>query len=441
MEVFDRMDWSGIQQYLEYAGCYTMLKLARTILLSIIWMLLLLLFRKVWDTYGGKTNPASRLYGKACLWLILIPVPFLGGLKLSYEHFHLRNRLYVVMYEFFMTHTIVAKLYFAGMVVTALILFVRKRRLRAWVKRLSRYYGPLQHDCGRRWGRGVQIRITPQCITPFTIGLLKPVIVLPEYMFQKFDEREIEAVLKHEYCHIRRGHLLVYGVLDLFRVLWYVNPLVHICARNVKNDLEMICDHEVIQGNSYDPECYGMTLLKSLTLIESEPEGVPALFRGTSFTVMKQRIRAIARYREYPKRQIRMLYTCSVVVMLVLFVSGSLASYPAYTPYEGYALYSMDGRRRILEENDAFNSAVEKSSEGLIVDNRKVKKLLLDAEIYNDEGEYWIYYGGYMKMPGIGGGGSVLYYNTTDAPDGTSLLPYNETNLWIDCMGWLFQHM
>ena len=61
MEVYDRMDWSGIQQYLEYAGCYTMLKLARTILLSIIWMLLLLLFRKVWDTYGGKTNPASRL--------------------------------------------------------------------------------------------------------------------------------------------------------------------------------------------------------------------------------------------------------------------------------------------------------------------------------------------------------------------------------------------
>ena len=101
----------------------------------------------------------------------------------------------------------------------------------------------------------------------------------------------------------------------------------------------------------------------------------------------------------------------------------------------------MDGRRRILEENDAFNSAVEKSSEGLIVDNRKVKKLLLDAEIYNDEGEYWIYYGGYMKMPGIGGGGSVLYYNTADAPEGTSLLPYNETNLWIDCMGWLFQHL
>ena len=47
---------------------------------------------------------------------------------------------------------------------------------------------------------------------------------------------------------------------------------------------------------------------------------------GTSFTVMKQRIRAIARYREYPKRQIRMLYTCSVVVMLVLFVVSDFRS-------------------------------------------------------------------------------------------------------------------
>lgn len=441
MEVFDRMDWSGIQRLFEYACCYAMLKLARTILLSVVLMLLLLLLRNMWDTFGGKKNTAARLYGKACLWIVLVPVPFLGGLKLSYEHFYIRNWLYVEMYDFFMTHTIVAKLYFAGMAAAAVILFVRKRRLRAWVKRLSKYCGPLPDGVGERRGPVVQICITPQHITPFTTGLVKPVIVLPEYMLQAFDAREIEAVLRHEYCHIRRGHLLVYEVLDLFRILWYVNPLVHICARHVKNDLELICDHEVIQENSYDPQRYGMTLLKSLALIEKEPEGVPALFRGTSFTVMKQRMRSIARYREYPRRQIRVLYTCSIAVLLVLFVSGILASYPAYTPFEDYALYSMDGSQRIIGENAEFNAAVEKSGEGLIVDNQKVRKLLLDAEIYNDKGEYWIYYGGYMKMPGIGGGGDLLYYNTADAPEGTSLLPYNETDRWSDCVEWLLQHM
>lgn len=441
MEVLDRMTWSGVQQYFDYVGGYAMLKLARTILLSVLLMLLLLLLRKIWDAFGGKRNPAARLYGKACLWLVLVPVPFLGGLKLSYEHFYIRNRLYVIMYDFFMTHAIVAKLYFTGMAAVALILFVRKHRLRAWVKRLSLYSGPPLDGGGERRRPGVQIRITPQYITPFTIGLVKPVIVLPAYMFREFDEREIEAVLKHECCHIRRGHLLVYEVLDLFRILWYVNPLVHICARNVKNDLELICDHEVIQGNSYDPESYGMTLLKSLAWIEKEPEGVPALFRGTSFSVMKKRMGSIARYREYPKRQMRLLYICSGILLLVLSVCGSLASYPVYTPYEDYALYSLDGRQRILGDNEAFNAAVKRSGEGLIVDNRKVKKLLRDVEIYNDKEEFWIYYGGYMKMPGIGGGGDVLYYNAADAPEDTSLLPYNETGSWTNCMEWLFQHM
>lgn len=156
---------------------------------------------------------------------------------------------------------------------------------------------------------------------------------------------------------------------------------------------------------------------------------------------MKKRMRSIARYRAYPKRQMRMLYVCSGIVLIVLSVAGYMASYPAYTPFGGYALYSMDGTKRIIGENEAFNAAVEESDTGLIVDNRKVKELLEDAEIYNDKGEYWIYYGGYMKMPGIGGGGDLLYYNTAGVPQDKSLLPYNETDFLSDCFEWVLQHM
>lgn len=435
------MIWNRVCQYVEYAGGYFMLKLARTLLLSLFLVLLLLLLRNVWDMFGRTRNAAGRLYGKACMWLVLLPVPFLGGLKLSFEHFHIRNRLYAVMYECIAKYPIVPILYFSGMAIVALILFIRKRRLRAWMRRLPLYQGPLPDGCGRRFRPDVRIRTTTQFITPFTTGVFRPVIVLPEYMFEQFDGQELRAVLAHEYCHIRRGHLLVYVILDLLRILWYINPLSHVCARIVKNDLELICDHEVIQKHGYDPEHYGMTLLKSIAFVEKEPEGVPAFFRETSFSVMKKRMRAIARYRAYPKRQMRMLYVFSGIVLIVLSVAGYMASYPAYTPFGGYALYSMDGTKRIIGENEAFNAAVEESDAGLIVDNRKVKELLEDAEIYNDKGEYWIYYGGYMKMPGIGGGGDLLYYSTESVPEGKSLLPYNETDRWSDCLEWVLQHM
>lgn len=442
----------------DYAGSYVMLKLIRTILLSTLLMCLILLLRKLWEWCGGRKNAAAGLYGKAYLWLVLLPVPFMGALKLSTEHFHLRNRLYIILYECVMTHAMIARLYFLGMAVTVLIVFIRKKKLRVWVKRLPVCERVFPCGSGKQMAN-VQIRTTPLCITPFTTGIVKHTIVLPEYILREFDEEEIETVLRHEYCHIRRGHLFIYAVLELFRILWYVNPLVHLCAKQVKNDLELICDHEVIRMNGYDPEYYGMTLLKSVKFLQTGqgkrriPPGsggtycgdsekrVPAFIREQSFAVMKRRMRSIAGYRDYPKWQRRILYMAAGVVLFSLFLFAHLASYPAYTLYGDYSLYSMDGKQNIISENEAFNAAVTRRDDGLLVDNRKVKELLGNAEIYNDKGEYWIYYGGYMKMPGIGGGGDLLYYSAADAPDDMTLLPYNKTNWLIELVDWMLKHI
>lgn len=449
--------WSNVLRFFDYAGCYAMLKLARTIVVSTLLMCLILLLRKLWERCGGRKSPAAGLYGRAYLWLVLVPVPFMGALKLSTEHFHLRNRLYIMLYECVTTHAMIARLYFLGMAVMAAIVFIRKRKLCVWVRKLP-VCERILHVSGKQM-TGVQIRTTPLCITPFTTGLFKHTIVLPEYILREFDDEEIETVLRHEYCHIRRGHLFVYALLEWFRILWYVNPLVHFCAKQVKNDLELICDHEVIQMNGYDPECYGMTLLKSMIFLQSGQEQwelaqdlaekysedsekrVPAFIREQSFTVMKKRMRSISGYRKYPERQRRILYATAGGVLFSLFFFVHMASYPAYTPYGDYALYSIDGKQRILSENEEFNMAVKRKDDGLLIDNRKVKELLGSAEIYNDKGEYWIYYGGYMKMPGIGGGGDVLYYSAADVPEDMTLLPYNETDRFTELVNWVFKHM
>lgn len=439
-------DIAKLFEFLDYIGGYLMLKTARTIVCSTLALLVILLVRKILDHRSGSGNPALILHIKAYLWLMMLPVPLMGGLRLIPGRFYIRNLLYVFMYENIMTYRIIGRLYFLGMALTAAVFIFRRGRLRRWVRRL-----PVCEDrsvCDKRFGMpGVQIRTTALSVTPFTIGIWKPIIVLPDYIIQSFDEQELDAVLRHEWRHIKRGHLLIYGVLGLFRIFWFANPLVHFCARKVRDDLEMLCDYAVIDGGNYCPEHYAMTLLKTITccgkngMERKSHVGVPAFLGESPFSVMKKRVAMIAAYGECPRRRVRCIYAGFGLLLCLLFVFVKLASYPAYTPDSGYSLYSMDGKRAVLYENEAFNEAVKAGDSGLLVNNRRVKELLRSNGECEYDGEYWIYYGGFIKLPGTGGGGDLLYYPIAETDGEMTLIPYNKRDMLTKFIDWAWKHM
>ena len=437
--------WISWLQNLDYISRVAAFKMMRTVILSTVIMLLLILVRKIIDVYGRRHRKMTGLYLKAYLWVILIPVPFMGSLKLSYEHFHLRNQIYVWLSHWFIGSPLPSKLYLIGMLCCVVILVRRKRKLHKWVKGLSIYDGGVSGFCVKNM-KTVQIRTTPLYITPFTIGIRKPVIVLPEYMLQEFERGETERVLAHEYCHIKKGHLYLYGVLEIFRVLWFLNPLVHICIRKVKDDLEMVCDHEAIGKNTYNPESYGMTLIKSMSFMVSgnthpgSQKGMPAFARGTSFAVMKKRIRCIAGYREYSRAYFRNLHIIFALVVLVVMIAGKICSYPAYTPFEGYSLYNYNGTHAVFMNHAAFDAAIEERDSGLLVNNLKVRELIGQKGL-DDQADYWIYYGGYMKFPGVGGGGGLLGYYPSEMKNETVFLPFYEKDTTSSVIEWILKHM
>lgn len=438
-------DVFGIIQGLDYISRIVVFKMMRTMVLSVIIMLVILSVRKICDGYGRRHKGSQGIYVKAYMWLLLLPIPFMGCLKLSYEHFYLRNRVYVILYENFMGHSLPGIVYILGVLCAGGLLIYRKRKLRKWIRELpvcdAEVPGTSVDSC-----RKVEIRVTPLAITPFTTGVRKPVIVLPEYILREFEEEERERVLEHEYCHIRKGHLFLYEVLELFRVIWFPNPLVHYCIRKVKDDLEMVCDHAAICSNTYNPESYGMTLVKSLSFLQEglkraeSHKGMPAFIGETSFSVMKKRIRSIAGYREYSKGYFRRLHMISAGIVLLIFIAGKMCSYPAYTPFEGYSLYSYNGRQAIFQDNTAFNAAIEEQESGLLVNNRKVEELFQNAGIENT-GDYWIYYGGYMKFPGVGGGGDLVGYDMSEMTEETTFIPFNEREVTSSVLEWILKNI
>ena len=77
-----------------------------------------------------------------------------------------------------------------------------------------------------------------------TLGLLRPVIVLPP----EVPEADLPLILRHELCHIRRRDLWYKGVMLLANAVHWFNPLVWRMAGQAGRDLELYCDEAVVEG-------------------------------------------------------------------------------------------------------------------------------------------------------------------------------------------------
>lgn len=89
------------------------------------------------------------------------------------------------------------------------------------------------------------IHVTSEVSMPMSIGLIHPVIYLPD---TEYSQADLIWILKHEMAHIA-GHdaWLKLGFL-MFRCLFWWNPLVHMAQRSVDDILELRCDKSVLEG-------------------------------------------------------------------------------------------------------------------------------------------------------------------------------------------------
>lgn len=89
------------------------------------------------------------------------------------------------------------------------------------------------------------IHVASEVSMPMSVGLIHPVIYLPD---AEYSEADLIWILKHEMAHIA-GHdaWLKLGFL-VFRCLFWWNPLVHMAQKSVDDILELRCDKSVLEG-------------------------------------------------------------------------------------------------------------------------------------------------------------------------------------------------
>ena len=98
--------------------------------------------------------------------------------------------------------------------------------------------------------------------TPMLIGIIKPVIVIPQVQLR---DEELKVILEHEMVHFRRKDLVYKMVGFIANVVHWYNPAAYALNKQLNMLCELSCDEKMAsEMNAVDRKFYGETILQML---------------------------------------------------------------------------------------------------------------------------------------------------------------------------------
>ncbi len=367
---------------------YFCIQFGRCVLFSFPVLALVLILR--------TTILKKAVFLKGMVWGIFLIVPFVGKLKLFYDNM-LMCRLFMWWNNICIEYWQVRYGYLIGMIITVSLICWKHKKLHRLVSHMEK---------GRIDGQ--EIYINEMAVTPFTTGLIHTRTTVPKVILQNFQTEELKIILFHERTHIRLGHLWYYLLWDIIRVLLWLNPFLTVCRRFLKEDMEDICDRVTIQKNSKTAYEYGMLLLKCVKLLRAENIGLSATFAGEKdYRDAKQRFVRIANFTPYKKLKAFVFCICCAAMLMGMFLLVKQVSYPCYTENTDIVLMNDAGEMWTLYDSGELRSAFYADGQNVHIDRKAMDSILRNYNI--TESGFYLSFGGYMKIPGISGGGSLVY--------------------------------
>ena len=374
-------DWSRIGRLLNFCAAYYTTQLVRCAAFSFLLLGLVMLLRKMLFS--------RRTFIRGLLWSSFLLIPFLGKLKLFYENKAVAGITGRITHGT-MTCLWADRIYMAGILIAAVCIFGKRLRLRKSVAGMEKVFLD-----------NMQVRITDMNVTPFTVGLLKPKIVIPKVVWGSYSQDELKAVVQHERTQIRLGHLWLGLAWDVLRCLLWVNPFLTVCQKQFRADMEDICDRVCIQSSGRTAHEYGMVLLKTLKLLRSGT-GVrrpPSPMRGKGNSHMKRRMGEIAGFRPYRKKLCMcMAAVLAVVIGIVLLIIHS-CSYAKCREDENILVYEYAGEDGIIISNhdSSMNQMISYDDSYVYVDREAFEAFLRKSNV---EGQIYLDYSRHSRESG-----------------------------------------
>ena len=153
-----------------------------------------------------------------------------------------------------------------------------------------------RHEGGAGISRQIDLIVSSFALEPGILGIFRPVLLLPKGISDRLTDAQLDAILAHELCHVRRRDNLAATVHMLVEALFWFYPLAWWIGTRLVEERERACDEEVLRvGN--DPHVYAEGILK---VCEFYLESPLACVAGVTGSNLKKRIEAIMSHHVAP---------------------------------------------------------------------------------------------------------------------------------------------
>jgi len=174
----------------------------------------------------------------------------------------------------------------------------------------------------------IPVKISKSLIEPGVIGIVRPVLLLPEGIASRLTPYELQAVLSHELCHVRRRDNLTAAIHMLVAGIFWFHPFVWWIGARLIDERERACDESAVELGS-ERQGYAESILKVCRYyLEAK---IPCV-AGTSGGDLKERVRAIMRMRGIPRlshAKKALLATAAAFATALPIAIGLLATPPS----------------------------------------------------------------------------------------------------------------
>lgn len=216
---------------------------------------------------------------------------------------------------------------------------IRWRRMLATVDDLpvtqGREYEALERlKASGAFAQRIKLIFSKSSLEPGIIGILHPVMVLPAGISDRLTDSELEAIITHEICHVRRRDNLTAALHMVVEALFWFHPLIWWIGARLIAEREWACDEEVLaQGNK--PQVYAESILKVCKFYLESPLRFTAGVTGSN---LKRRIEAIMISRIIQKLETGkkiLLASLGAIAIIGPVVLGALHPVTTYAQTQG----------------------------------------------------------------------------------------------------------
>jgi bla regulator protein blaR1 len=166
-------------------------------------------------------------------------------------------------------------------------------------------------------------------LEPGVFGIWSPVLILPEGITERLTPVELEAVLAHELCHVRRRDNLTAAIHMVVEILFWFQPLVWWIRTRMVEERERACDEEVLQQGGA-AEVYAEGILKVCKFYLNSPVRYVSGVTGADLKKRIEQIVANRIGRGLGLGRSMMLVTAGFVAVAGPVVVGTLNTAPGH---------------------------------------------------------------------------------------------------------------